>query len=143
MTTNRADLVSGVGTMMTAFIAAHPTLCRRHFRSRPTSLVTDWPCSYLDLRPMTLHYDNGLRETQVTPSIVFVTQAAENGQVTDLLDQIVDAFTDHLDSYAHLVAGSVWSDGTWNDESEDLGDGTFAAGARFTFGPISFLNGRP
>jgi hypothetical protein len=91
--------------------------------------------------PTTLHYDSSLRETQFTPSVVFIDRETDSGETSDRIDVLVDAFTDFLDSYAHLVAGSVWSDGTWSEESQPLGDGTSAAGVRFTFGPISFLNG--
>lgn len=143
MSTNRVDLVSGIGTMMAAYIAANPTLLRRHFRSRPKGLVTDWPCSYLDLRPTAIHYDAGLRATTFTPSIVFVDRETDAGETSDRIDVLVDSFTDFLDSYSHLVAGSVWSDGTWSEEAIPLGDDTQAAGVRFTFGDISFLNGRP
>jgi hypothetical protein len=142
---NRVDLVAGIGTMMTAFIAAHPDLLKRHFRSRPPSLVTDLPCSFLDLRPETVHYDSGLRDRLFTPSIVFVDRLTDNGETTDRLDALVDAFTDHLDNYAHIVAGTSWSGGTWTDEQETLGgegEGAPAAAARWTFEPINFKEGR-
>lgn len=139
---NRASLVTGIGTMMAAFIAANPTLCRRYFSARPTSLVTDWPAAYLDLRPMRVHYDSGLRDTLFTPSIVFVDGAFDPTESTNRVDAIVDAFTDHLDSYPHLVTGTSWSDGTWSDESVPLSDDTSAAAVRWTFGDITFKNGR-
>lgn len=138
----RVDLVAGVGTMMAAFIVANPTLLKRHFRSRPPSLNTDLPCSYLDLRPEDVHYAQGVRDRTLTPSIVFVDHLTENGETTDRMDALVDAFAEHLDLYAHVIPGTVWSDGTWTDESQELGDGKPAAATRFTFGPLSKTEGR-
>lgn len=142
MSTNRVDLVSGIATMMAAFIVAQPTLLKRHFSNRPTSVLTDWPCSFLDLRPTTVHYDSGLRDMSFTPSLVFVDAELDPTATTNRLDEIVDAFTDHLDSYAHIVAGTSWSDGSWSEEAVPLGSDTYAAGVRWTWGPITFLNGR-
>lgn len=139
---NRTDLVTGIGTMVAAFIAAHPTLLKRYFSARPTSLVTDWPCAYLDLRPARVSYDSALRQTLFTPSLVFVDGQFDPTQTTNRIDVLVDAFTDHLDSYAHIVAGTAWSDGQWAEEPIALSDDTAAAGVRWTFGDITFLNGR-
>jgi hypothetical protein len=143
-TNNRANVVTAIGTMMAAFIAANPTLLLRHFKVRPTGALTDWPMSYLDLRPTTISYDSSLRETNFTPSIVFVDRPTDNGQTADRFDALIDAFTDFLDTRGHidsLIANSVWSTGTFTEEAVPLGDETFAAGVRFTFGPITFLNG--
>lgn len=139
---NRANLVAGFTSMMAAYQAANPTLLKRHFRSRPTTLLTDWPCSYLDLRPATVGYMNGLRDTIYSPSIVYVDRPTENGETTDRTDAFVDSFTDFLDGYSHITAGTVWNTGTWNDEAVPLGDETSAAGVRFTFNDITFKNGR-
>jgi hypothetical protein len=139
---NRADLVAGITTMVNAFISANPTLLKRHFRSRPMTILSDWPCSYLDLRPTSVSYDSALRTTEFTPSIVFVDRPTESGETSDRIDTIVDAFTDHLDSYPHLVPGTSWSVGAWSDEAIPLSDETSAAGVRWTFGPITFRNGR-
>lgn len=144
MSTNRADLVAGITTMMAAFIAAQPTLLKRHFRIRPESLVTDWPMSYLDLRPVSVHYGStvsGVRVMNFSPSIVFVAGMGTNDQEIGVLDQIVDAFTDHLNSYGHIVAGTVWSDGAWSDESVPLDNDTRAPAVRWTFENIEFKNG--
>lgn len=138
----RQDLVAGIGTMMTAFISAQPTLLKRHFRTRPTSAVTDWPCSWLDLRPEDVHYDSAMRDRTFSPSIVFVAGAADNDQMMTLLDSIVDAFTDHLDSYPHLLTGSAWSEGSWSEESVPLSDDTAASAVRWTFSPILSKRGR-
>ena len=138
----RVDLVAGITTMMTAFISAQPTLLKRHFRARPESAVKDWPCSWLDLRPEDVSYDASMRDRTFTPSIVFVAGQGDNDQQMTLLDSLVDAFTDHLDSYPQLMAGSVWSDGSWSEESISLGDGTSVPGVRWTFAPILSKRGR-
>lgn len=141
--TNRADLVDGITTMMAAFIAAHPTLLRRHFDARPKSVVTDWPCSYLDTLGMTVHYDAGLRETIFNPEIVFVDRETDAVETSNRIDALIDSMTDHLDSYPHLVAGSVWSEASWTEEAVPLSDSTSATGVRLRITGLSFLNGRP
>ena len=138
----RQDLVSGVTTMMTAFAVANPTLLKRHFRARPESAVTDWPCSWLDLRPEQVSYDSAMRDRTFNASIVFVAGLGTNDQMMDVLDSLVDAFTDHLDSYPHILTGSAWSDGEWSDESIPLSDETRAPGVRWTFAPILSKRGR-
>ena len=142
MSTNRADLVAGIGTMMAAFIAANPTLLRRHFGSRPKSLVTDWPCSWLDKVPATIHYDSSLREENYLPELVFADRETDSDETSARLDVLVDKFTDFLDGYPHIVAGTVWSDAQWADESVPLSDSTAAAGVRLRIGPVSFKPGR-
>lgn len=138
----RVDLVAGITTMMAAFITGNPTLLKRHFRARPETAVSDWPCSWLDLRPEDVSYDNSMRDRTFNASIVFVAGQGTNDQMMTVLDSIVDAFTDHLDSYPQLMAGSVWSDGSWAEESIPLGDGTSTPGVRWTFAPILSKRGR-
>jgi hypothetical protein len=143
MSTNRSDLVDGIATMMAAFIAAHPTLLRRHFDARPKTMLTDWPASYLDTLGMTIHYDSGLRETIFNPELVFVDRETDANETSDRIDALVDSMTDHLDSYPHLVAGTSWSDAEWAEEAVPLSDGTSATGIRLRITGLSFLNGRP
>ena len=138
----RQDLVAGVTTMMAAFIAANPTLLKRHFRARPESALTDWPCSWLDLRPESVSYDSAMRDRTFNPSIVFVAGGSTNDDSMALLDSIVDAFTDHLDSYPHILTGSAWSDGQWSEETIPLSDATDVPGVRWTFSPILSKRGR-
>src|SRR5438105_1946886 len=142
MSTNRADLVAGIGTMMAAFIAAHPTLLKRHFPRRPKTVLTDWPCSYLDAIPASIHYDSALREENYLPEIVFVDAETDATETGGRLNVLVDAFTDFLDGYAHIVAGTVWSDAQWADESVPLSNDTSAAGVRLRIGPLVFKPGR-
>jgi len=138
----RQDLVSGVTTMMDAFIAANPTLLKRHFRARPESAVKEWPCSWLDLRPEEVAYSNSIRDRTFNVSIVFVAGQGTNDQQMTLLDSLVDAFTDHLDSYPHVLTGSAWSEGQWSEETIPLGDDTSTSGVRWTFAPILSKRGR-
>ena len=138
----RQDLVSGITTMMAAFIAAQPTLLKRHFRARPESAVTDWPCSWLDLRPENVSYSNSMRDREHNVSLVFVAGQGTNDQAMTLLDSLVDAFTDHLDSYPHILTGSAWSSGRWSEEAIPLSDDTSTPGVRFTFAPILSKRGR-
>ena len=146
----RVSLITAMLSMLDAFIAANPTLLRRRFKVRPPSLVTDLPCAYIDLRPETISWSNGVRDRTLSPSIVFVDQLTDNGETMDRFDTLIDAFTDHLDSYPHLFLtglNNVWSNGSWADEQETLGDtqtGTApAAAARWTFADISYKEGRP
>lgn len=132
----RADLVSGVTTMMAAFIAANPTLLKRHFRARPETAVSDWPCSWLDLRPEEVHWDPAMRDRTFNVSIVFVAGQGTNDQQMALLDSLVDAFMDHVSTYLHILTGSSWSDGSWSEESIPLSDGTSVPGVRWSFAPI-------
>ena len=142
----RQDLVSGITTMMAAFIAAQPTLLKRHFRARPESAVTDWPCSWLDLRPENVSYSNSMRDRTFRPSLVFIVGQGNNDQQMTALDALVDAFTDHLDSYPQLMAGSVWSEGSWAEESiplsDAIGEDMSVPAVRWTFAPILSKKGR-
>jgi len=139
-TTFRADVVAGMTTMMQAFIAANPTLVRRHFRVLPESFTTDIPCSYLDLRPEQISHDSGLRQRLMSPSIVVIFDAADNGEVIDAMDTTTDLLVDWFTSYPHIVSGTVWDAMTVADESVPNNLGMVAV--RFTFGNISILEGR-
>jgi len=140
-TTFRADLVTGVTTMMTAFIAAHPTVIKRHFRSHPPSFDTDLPCTYLDLRPEAISHVAGLRERVMSPAVVAVFRLTDNHETTDAQDVAVDLLVDHFTSYPHIVTGTVWDQLTVSDETIPDDQSRFA-GVRFTFGNISIHEGR-
>lgn len=140
MSTNRADLVNGINTMMAAFIAAHPTVVKRHFRTIPESFTTDLPCTFLDLRPETISHESGLRQRTMSPSIVAVFDLVTNAQTTDTMDPAVDLLVDHFTTYPHLVAGTVWDAMTVSEESVQ-GDPSVIA-VRFTFGNVSISEGR-
>ena len=83
---------------------------------------------------------DGIRAIAV--SIVFVARMGDNDQMMTLLDSIVDAFADHLDSYAHVISASWWSEGAWSEETIQLSDETSTAGVRWTFTPLTSARGR-
>jgi hypothetical protein len=125
---------------MTAFIAAHPTIILRHFRSLPPSLLTDVPFTYLDLRPERIDHESGLRHRTMNPSIVAIFDLGDNGETTDLMDAAVDLLVDHFTSYPHIVVGTVWDAMTVADEA--VPNDTSMIAVRFTFGNISIGEGR-
>ena len=139
-TTFRADVVAGMTTMMTDFISAHPTVIRRHFRMMPASVVTDLPCSYLDLRPESINHVDGLRYRVMSPSVVVVFDNGENGETIDEMDPAVDLLVDHFTSYPHIVAGTIWDAMTVSEESLANNPGMVAL--RFTFSNLSIREGR-
>ena len=140
-TTFRVDLVTGMTTMMVAFIAAHPTIIRRHFRRRPPSSNTDIPFTYLDLRPEVITHDSGLRERLISPSVVAVFQLTDNLETADVQDAATDLLVDHFTAYPHIVAGTIWDQLTVSEEAAPDGD-TQRTAVRFTFGNVSILEGR-
>ena len=143
MTTFRSDLVAGMGTMLSDFITANPTLLRRYFRIRPPSFTTDLPCAYIDLRPEEVAYTQGTQTRTISPSIVIVDQLTDNGETYDRLDSLTDALVDHFGAYPSIVNRSIWDRMTITDEQEDNGDGTVLAAVRFTFQNVSQMDGRP
>lgn len=145
-TTLRVDLVTGFTTMLTAFIAANPTLLKRHFRVRPPSFDTDLPCSYLDLRPEVVEYSAGTQSRTLSPSFVVVDKISDNAETMDRFDVVVDALVEFVGHYGgsfggHITPTSVWSRMVIADGSEDDGKSQFAA-ARFTFPDLSVVEGR-
>lgn len=116
--TFRADLVTGFSTMMNAYIAANPTLLRRHYRMRPPSDITDTPFSYLDGRPEQIQYDHALRERIMSPELVVLDRWTEAGEVMDRLDTLTDSLIVHFGSYYHIVPGSWWTELQLADEAQ-------------------------
>lgn len=119
MTTFRADLVAGIGTMVNDYIAANPTLLARHFRFRPPSEVTDTPYSYLELRPESIAYDNSIRERIITADLVVLDRWTEGGETMDRVDILADALVTHMASYYHIVPSSWWSEVQVTDEQQE------------------------
>lgn len=144
-TTFRADIVAGFGTMMNSYIAANPTLLKRHFRIRPEAFK-DWPMSYLDLRPETVNYTSGTQVRTMTPTLVVVGTYTEAGETSDKFDVLVDSLVDFIGGYGgsfggHITPTTVWSQLTITDGTEEDGDSRFPA-VRLTFPDLSLVEGR-
>ena len=144
-TTFRQDLRAGLVTMMDAFIAANPTLCRRSEPVRPPSIVGDLPIIFVDRLGETATYDVQLRRRTASPEILVVSQMADNGETVASHDVLVDTLYDHFQSYTHLVSNTSWDRLTVDDEdfSVDADTGTrhFYA-TRFTFENVLIIEGR-
>lgn len=111
-TTFRSDLVAGIGTMMNAYIAANPTLLRRHYDENPTTSSTDTPYSYLDsLRSEPVTFDNSLRERIITAEIVVLQRWTDNAETSDRTDTLEDSLLSFISgsTYFHIVPNSWWS----------------------------------
>jgi hypothetical protein len=109
--TARVDFVAGVSSMMTAYIAANPTLLMRHYRTLPAQFQ-DLPATYLDITSEQIHHAQGLRDRVMSSSIVLVTRLTDSAETTDVHSILVDSLVDWFTSYPHIVAGTVWSDMT-------------------------------
>lgn len=145
-TTARADIVAGFGTMMAAFIAANPSLLRRHFRIRPESLNKDLPCSFLDVRPELVSYTAGVQRRVFSPALFVVDRLTENGETLDRADVIVDALVDFIGGYGgqfggHITASTVWSSMRISDDVIEDGDTRLWA-VRFEFPDLTIAEGR-
>lgn len=137
-TTFRADVRTGVATMMQAFISAHPTLLKVHWDEKPSGF-TNLPCSYLSPRPETISHDSGTRERVMSPS---VTVVKDGRQTMASFDALVDLLVDHFTTYPHIVTGTIWDRMTVEDDREEAGDGSSLPSVRFTFTNLSIREGR-
>lgn len=145
-TTARQRLGTGATTMMTAYIAANPTLLVRHFRVKPESMNTDMPFSYYELAPEEVAYSSGTQDRSLTPSIVVVDRYTESGETSDTFDVVVDSLIDFFGGYGGSFGGHITNDSVWSrlivtDFTETEGESKFPA-VRFTFPDILFSEGR-
>jgi hypothetical protein len=145
MSTFRTDIVAGFTTMMTAFIAAHPTLLTRHFRFNPES-PKDIPYSYMDIRPEVAGFAVGVETRTLTASLIIVGRPTEGGQMADTFDTTVDALVTFIGGYGgafggHITNDSVWSTMNITDAIEVIGESRFPA-VRLSFPDLSHSEGR-
>jgi hypothetical protein len=140
-TTARVDLVTGITTMMTGYIAANPTYLTRHYPMRPAQFQ-DLPASYLDVINEAVDHVQGLRYRVFTASVVVVTRLTDNAETAHLHDLIVDSLMDWMTAYggAHLFPGSSWN--TMRVGDEILGDDNQFLATRFELPDITFREGR-
>ena len=138
-TTARVDFSAGVATMMTAYIAANPTLLARHHATQPAQFQ-DLPATYHDIVSETIHHANGLRDRVMSSAIVLVTRLTDNSQTVNTHAVLVDSLVDWFTSYPHIVPGTAWSDMTVASEPAGV-DNQFLA-TRFTLPDYTVKEGR-
>lgn len=135
-TTFRADITTGVRTMMDAFITANGTsVLARHEDEKPTTFALDMPLSYLSSIHEDISHTSGTRERVASPTVTVVAEAK-------VLSTLVDLLVDHFTAYPHVVAGTIWDRMTLDDDREEIGDGGSLPAVRFTFTNLSIREGR-
>src|ERR1035437_296620 len=78
-TTFREQLVAGIMSVLTQFIAANPTMLRKIYGARPGSLAgSELPAAYIGSRDATFTYPNQMRQSHITV-IVGVVDAVPDG----------------------------------------------------------------
>jgi hypothetical protein len=140
--TFRQDIVAGLLTILDAFKTANPTLLRRTFAVRPPHWNTDLPCAFVGPRPESTNHDQGTRTRIVSVSVSFVDRITDNTETMDRMDILVDKFADHLTTYPHITANTIWNRWTTLDEQIDVGDGTALQAVTFTVNDLSIQEGR-
>ncbi len=131
-TTMRADITSGFGTMMAAYIAANPTLLQRHFNVRVES-EKDIPMTYLDRQGEQVTFSNGVRVRTARVDLVLVSRLTEAGETAALHDITVDSLLEWLTLYPHVGGSStVWDELTIADEAAGTDNQFFATRFGFT-----------
>ncbi len=131
-TTMRADITSGFGTMMAAYIQANPSLLLRHFRSVPEEFK-DIPMTYLDRQGEQVAFSNGVRVRTARVDLVLVSRLTESGETSDLHDITVDSLLEWVTLYPHVGGSStVWDELTIADEAAGVENQFFATRFGFT-----------
>lgn len=140
-TTFRADIGTGIYTVLASVAVAHPSLLARAFRAKPSSVGPDMPSAYVDSRPEGILHDSGTRTRTMTPSAVIVHAGGDNLEVALALDQLVDVLVDAFTAVPQLAPGTIWSRLSVSDEEVAVGDYLFPA-VRLSWPDITIMEGR-
>lgn len=141
-TTFTVDVVAGLLTILDAFKTANPTLLRHTFAAQPPHFNTDLPCAFVGPRAETALHDQGTRTRTMTPSMTFVDRITDNTETIGRMDVIQDKFADHLTTYPHVIAGTIWNRWTVTPAQIDVGDGTALQALIYTLDDLSIQEGR-
>jgi len=129
----RADITSGMSSMMAAYIAANPSLVTRHYPTMPESF-DQVPCTYMDRHGETVAFSMGVRVRTARVDIVLVSRLTESGETSVLHDQTVDSLLEWFSqvAYSHVGGSStVFDEMTLTDEPAGPASQFFAT--RFGF----------
>lgn len=94
----RQNFVSGIGTVLDAFILANPTMLKAYLPARPKSGVSQiTPYAYLADRPETIIHAHDIRTRTITATVAIVDVIPDNeealARMDGLIDGLVDTFT--------------------------------------------------
>ena len=128
--------------MLNDFTTIHPTLLISTFPVKPESLLKTMPFAYVDLGQEVTGFTSGVRHRTYAPGVVVVDERTTNAETMARKDALIDLLVEHMTGYPHLVAGSIWSNLTVNDEIADLGDGASADATRVAFADFDKGEGR-
>lgn len=108
MSTFRSDVVAHLAAIARAYAVANPTKLRQVWTSRP-SAFGETPAAYVGDRPETIDADAGTLRRTITTEVVVVDTFRDNEQVTDAMDDVVDALASAyaLDANAHVGGGII------------------------------------
>lgn len=141
MTTFRADMATGIFSVLDGYRAAHPDRLVRAYRARPSGLV-DLPCAWVDSRPESIVHDSGTRTRTMTPSVLVVRDASDNAEDALAMDQLVDGLVDAFTAVPQFAPGTVWSSMSVADEELDVG-GLLLPAVRMMWPNVTIQEGRP
>jgi hypothetical protein len=135
--TFRADIVSGLKTILDEFQTAHGDLLRATFRTRPESFDKDTPFAFIERWSEDIHHDSGTRERLTAPTIVVVDRLTTNDETLARFDTLIDLLVDHFTSHPNVAPVTIWDDMRVEDAFED---GFWTT--RFTFSDLTIQEGR-
>lgn len=140
----RQAIQSGLVTLLTAFIAANPTIIRSVRTVRPRSFTTvDLPCFYVGDLNETIAHSAGIR-TRTVPGFAayLVDDMGEQIESNDRFNFAVDALTDLFTLNPHAISGrSIFQHTATLDTEVSDGVVTFPA-AEFQFAQTHIAEGR-
>lgn len=125
----RQQFVAGIGTVITNFIAANPTLLRQFWAARPKSGTNATaPYAYLADRPETIEHRHDIRIRTITANLVLVDTVPDNLQALARADARVDGIVDALTLNFHAAgAPSITVEtGTTQIPDQEPGDSLYA-----------------
>lgn len=118
-TTFRADIVSGLKTVLDEFHAAHGDLLREVFRTRPESYDKTTPFAYIDRWAEDIDHDAGIRERLTTPAVVVVDRLTTNDETLARFDTLIDLLVDHFTAHPNVAPNTIWERMRVEDAFED------------------------
>lgn len=112
--TFRNDIRAGLKTIIDGFKTANPTLLRSTYRARPAS-IGDLPAAWVGNLPEVVEHVSGVRSRTMAASVTFLDLLSDAAEVTDRMDDLVDAFLDYLTDRPHITTATIWDRVTVED----------------------------